>query len=361
MRASQKTPVRPTRLARLSPGAAMLIMLALLLLIAAGLALSPTREAGGAPDGGDASLYRQITARVAAGQNYYDAAAVEQRASGYPLKPFTAVRLPVLAEFTAMLGPTGADLALRLLAIAAVAGTAMRLAPLLRSPLREGTILLSAASAGAFVQTGMSVWHELWAGLLITLALACRSDRRWRLSVALGLAAARVRELAFPFLLVMAAAAWVKGGRREARAWSVAALIVLAALAIHMRAVSTIALASDVTSPGWLALGGWLFDLPLARQSLLFGLPAWAVAIATPLALLGWCAWPGGYAARASALLILWMTCFLFMGRPDNAYWGFLFAPLLPVGLALAPAALRDLAGAALAGRLGAIAAPTAR
>jgi len=39
MRASQKTPVRPTRLARLSPGAAMLIMLALLLLIAAGLGI----------------------------------------------------------------------------------------------------------------------------------------------------------------------------------------------------------------------------------------------------------------------------------------------------------------------------------
>lgn len=329
----------------------MLALLALLFLIAAGLALPPTRDAGGAPHGGDAALYRQITARVAAGENYYDAAAVEQRASFYPLKPFTAVRLPVLAEFTAMVSPTGADLLLRLLAVAAAGGTAMRLAPRLRPPLREMTILLSAASAGAFVQTGMAVWHELWAGLLITLALAWRTDRRWRLSVALGLAAALVRELALPFLLVMAAAAWLERGRREARAWIVAALIVLGVLMLHRQAVSTVALAGDVTSPGWLAFGGWRFDLALARQSLLIWLPAWVAAIATPLALLGWCAWTGGYAARVAGLLILWMICFLVMGRPDNAYWGFLFAPLLPVGLALAPAALRDLVGAARAGR----------
>jgi hypothetical protein len=323
------------------------VLLALLLLISVGLTLPPASAPGGAPVGGDAALYRQVAARVASGENYYRAAAIEHRASGYPLKPFTAVRPPLLAEMAASLGPNGADLLLRLLAVAAAAGTAIRLAPQLRPPFREIAILLSAAAASAFVQAGMWVWHEIWAGLLCTLALACRSERRWRLSVALGLAAALLRELAFPFLLVMAGTGWANGARREAQAWIAAAAIVILFLVAHMTAVRAIALPGDVTSPGWLTFGGWRFDLALARQSLLIGLPAWMVAIATPLALLGWYAWPGAYALRVAAMLGLWMAAFLIVGRADNSYWGFLFAPLLPVGLALAPAALRDLIHAA--------------
>ena len=78
-------------------------------------------------------------------------------------------------------------------------------------------------------------------------------------------------------------------------------------------------------------------------------MPAWVAAVATPLALLGWAAWSDGYAKRVACMLGLWLAAFLLIGRPDNAYWGFLFAPILPVGLALAPAALRDLFNAALA------------
>jgi len=336
-----------TRLADLSPRAALGVLLALLMLIGIGLALPPTSEPGGSPSGGDAALYRQVAARVASGQNYYQAAAAEHRASGYPLKPFTAVRPPLLAELGALFGPSGADLLLRLLAVAAAVGTAMRLAPQLRPPFREIAILLSAAAAGAFVQAGMWVWHEMWAGLLCTLALACRTEHRWRLSVALGLAAALMRELAFPFLLVMTGTAWTSGARREARAWTAAAALAIVLLVAHMAAVASIALPGDVTSPGWLVFGGWRFDLALARQSLMINLPPPVVAVATPLALLGWCAWPGAYALRTAALLGLWLAAFLVVGRADNSYWGFLLAPLLPVGLALAPAALRDLAEAA--------------
>lgn len=343
----------PTRLARLSPRAAMGVMIALLLLIAAGLFYPPTGEPGGAPEGGDAILYRQIAGRVATGQDYYSAAAAEHRASGYPLKPFTAVRQPLLAEAMAAIGPAGADLVLRLLMVGAAAATAWRLVPQLRAPHREAAILLSATSAGAIVQSGMWVWHEIWAGLFIALALALRTERRWVPSVALGLTAALVRELAFPFLLVMAGAAWLEGNRRETRAWAAAAAVALGALAVHGMAATAIALPGDVTSPGWMAFGGWRFDLALARQSsLLMALPPWVSAIATPLALLGWCGWRGCYGGRVAATIGLWMAAFLALGRPDNAYWGFLFAPLLPVGLALAPAAVRDLVRAS-ASRLG--------
>ena len=337
-------PIVPTRLAALSPAAAIGVLFALLLLIGAGLTLPPNPNPGGAPGGGDAQLYRQISARVAQGQNYYQAAAVEHRASNYPLKPANAVRTPIVAEITATLGEAGADMLLRLLTIAAIAATVMRLAPQLRAPYREAAILLSATSATAFVQAGMSVWHEVWAGLLITLALACRTERRWFASVGLGLAAALIRELAFPFLLVMAATAWTSGARREAQAWLAASAIAIISLAAHMAAVWALTLPGDVASPGWMAFGGWRFDLALARQSsLIMVLPPWAAAVTTPLALLGWCAWRSPYALRTAALLMWWMGAFLVLGRPDNSYWGFLFAPLLPVGLAMAPDALRDL------------------
>jgi hypothetical protein len=339
-----RPPLFQTRLAHVSPGIALGLLLALLLVIGAGLLMPPSLPPAGGAGAGDATLYRRVAARVAAGQPYYPAAAAEQRGGGYPLKPFTAVRQPLLAEIAGNVGPTGAEWLLRLLAVAAAAATVMRLAPLLKAPFRECAILLSATSAGMFVQPGMWVWHEIWAGLLIALALACRTQRHWLFSVAIGLAAALVREFAFPFLIVMAAAAWTDGSRREAWAWIVAAAVAVTALALHMLHVGAVALPSDVTSPGWLAFGGWRFDLALARQSsLLLVLPPWVTTVVTPLALLGWCAWRSAYALRTAAILVLWMVAFLFVGRPDNVYWGFLLAPLLPVGLALAPAALRDL------------------
>jgi hypothetical protein len=179
---------------------------------------------------------------------------------------------------------------------------------------------------------------------LVALALACRSDKHWTASVALGLMAALVRELAFPFLVVMAVAALATGRKREGVAWTGAAAIVLAVLSIHWIAATRLAVPGDVTSPGWLALGGWRFDLALARQSsLLIALPGWAAAVVTPLALIGWAARADGYAARTTAVLGLWLGIFLLLGRPDNAYWGFLFAPILPIGLAFAPAAIHDL------------------
>lgn len=353
------TPRIPTRLAKLSPGTALGVLLTLLVLIAAGLALTPTTNPTGSPEGGDASLYRQITARVARGDGYYHAVAIEHRASFYPLKPYTAVRPPVLTAIMSRIGPTAADLLLRLLAIAAAAATVIRLVPDLRAPFREAAILLAATSAGAFVQAGMWVWHEVWAGLLITLALACRTDKHWAASLVLALTAALIRELAFPFLIVMAGAAWLDGRKREAYAWVGACAITLTALAFHWSMVAAIAQASDVTSPGWAALGGWRFDLTLARQSsLLIALPAWVAALVVPFALLGWIAKTGGYALRTAAILCLWLGAFLILGRPDNAYWGFLFAPILPIGLAFAPSALADMIRVIRAGRQ--ISAPSA-
>ena len=47
-------------------------------------------------------LYRAIDARVAAGENYYEAAAEEHREFGIPTSPFVTIRTPVLAWTSAL-------------------------------------------------------------------------------------------------------------------------------------------------------------------------------------------------------------------------------------------------------------------
>jgi hypothetical protein len=340
-----------SRFAGFTRAGAVAALLALLVLIGWGLAHPPT-EPSGQPGAGDAALYRAVAVRVADGETYHQAAATEQRLRGYPLRPFTAMRPPALARIGALLGPQAADLLLVVLALAAAAATGMRLFGSLPSPVREAAVFLGATGVGLVATPGMWVWHELWAGLLVALALSCRSDKHWGWAVAFGLAAALIRELALPFLPIMAGMAALSGRRREAAAWSAAALVAVSALAWHALLVGQVARSGDPVSPGWLALGGWSFDLVLARHcALLLALPAWVTAVALPLALLGWAGWRNAYAVRVTAMLAVWLGAFLVMGRPDNDYWGFLLAPLLPIGLALAPAAVRDLLAAAGAGQ----------
>ena len=75
--------------------------------------------------------------------------------------------------------------------------------------------------------------HEVWAGLLISLSLALRRPERFGLAVAAGLAAVLIRELAAPYLVVMAVTALAGRHWREAAAWALALLLFAAALAFH--------------------------------------------------------------------------------------------------------------------------------
>ena len=209
----------PSRFIALSPNAARGLLSAMFLLIACGIVAAPTRLPSGQPGAGDAALYRAVARRVAEGESYYHAAATEQRHRDFPLRPFTTMRPALLAEIGALLGPWRTDQLLRVLAIVTAVAVGIRLFVCLLSPMREVAILLAIISIAGLAAPDMWVWHEIWAGLLVALALACRSDRRWGAAVALGLTAALIRELAMPFLPIMAGAAWVAGKRREAAAW----------------------------------------------------------------------------------------------------------------------------------------------
>jgi hypothetical protein len=62
------------------------------------------------------------------------------------------------------------------------------------------------------------------------------------------------------------------------------------------------------------------------------------------LSLLGLVAWRGTAAVRAAITVLAFAAAFMIIGtRPHNAYWGLLYAPLLPLGLVWVPDAVRDL------------------
>lgn len=350
---SVSSPVRigRTRFAGLPRWPARVLLL-LLLLVGIGLALDPGAPGPltAKPGQSDADLYRAIDARIQAGQDYYHAAAAEQRVRGYPLKPFVTMRLPTRSWVQqAPGGETGTLILLWTIALFAIGAMLRRL--------RRDAVprslwmlcgLLLAFTASALVQTGLLMWHEIWAGYLITLSLACRSPRLWWPSVLLGLAALLFRELALPYLVAMAGMALIERRRGEAIGWAIAILIGIAALLLHAHAVHAVLLPGDHASPGWSRFGGWRFDMTVLRDpSLLRLLPQPFGSLLVPLTLLGWAAWRSPYAARYALTLAMWLLAFLVIGRPENFYWGMMIAPLLLVGLPLALPALRDLIRAA--------------
>jgi hypothetical protein len=338
------------RFARLPPWAAAAILAAVAGLIALGLALPPSKplHPHHQQGGDDVAFYKGVVARVRAGQPYEAAAVAQLRAVGGPLRPFLVVRPPLLAMGLARLPDTRtADRLLALLSGGAILAWAVRFLRLGWSPLAVagGALVVFTGVAASMVSDNIGLSHEAWAGLLITASLALRDERRWGAAVALGLLAALIRELAMPYLLVMALVALAERRRTEAAAFALALAVSLAALGWHAHVVSALTSVHDQTSPGWLKFGGWPFVMAAAKWELLVIVGgAVAGAVLVPLALVGAVGRRDGLGLRLTLILVGYTAGFMAIGRPENSYWGLLTVPLLSVGLCLAPTALVDLA-----------------
>ncbi len=295
----------------------------------------------------DVGFYNRVIDRVRHGQPYEQAAIVEQRASGYPVRPFIAIRPPLLAYILAALpNEKIADLLLAALAAAVIAAWSFRLKDVLPNViwLAGVPLIIFTGVEASMTLESMSRLHETWAGLLIALSLAVRTDRRFGLAVALGLLAALIRELAMPYLLVMAVAALIERRRGEALAFAAALVIAIAALIWHGLAASALLTAHDPVSPGWLALGGWPFVVATARWNFIALRTGPVVAsILLSLALLGAAGLKNGLGIRLFALLAGYAAAFVFIGRPENYYWGLITAPVLSVALCFSARAVDDL------------------
>ena len=311
------------------PMAARLLLSALVLLIAYGFWLEvppPTDESSPsnfAADKGDVALYRAVVLRMEAGEGFYAANGDEQHQRGYPTRPFLTWRLAMLAWIQALMA-----------------------AGLSRAGVVSGVMLLYSSLILVFPLPTLYM-HEAWAATLMALALPLQR-RAWRLGVLCGLAALAFRELALPFVLVMAFCAYREGHRREAAWWGAGLLAFAIALAFHAWAVSEHLGPEARPGGGWLALGGWTFVLASSQWNvLLVAANGWLTPVWLPLALLGAAARRDPLGQRL--LLTVWgySLAFLFIGRSNNGYWGILFAPLVAVSLTFAPAALGALVAAA--------------
>ena len=90
--------------------------------------------------------------------------------------------------------------------------------------------------------------------------------------------------------------------------------------------------------------GGWPFVVKTARAHVvLLASPSWVAGLLFPFLLLGLAGWSSQIGTRVALTVGMYTIAFLFAGRLYHAYWGLLYAPLLPLGLIFAPRALGDL------------------
>lgn len=343
----------PTRFAVLNRGGARIALailgLFLLLSLTALVTVGPPPVSGDpakrADDQSDVVLYESIVAGVAHGGGYYAVTADALRAGNYPLRPFVTFRLPGLAMVQAHL-PRLAILALLYALVAsvfAVWGMKLRAGMTRWPPVAIGLTLL-AGGLMAFVQSDLWAFHEIWAGLLIALALGIRRKGRWIEAVAIGLLAMLIRETAALFAIVMLATAWFEGQKREAIGWGVALACLAVALGLHAHAVGQVTNAADPASPGWAGLHGYgFFAKAMVLSTALQLFPMALGVLLFTLALFGWAAWKDQAAGRVFLTLAGYGLALALFARPDTFYWALMVAPLSLIGLAFVPDALRDL------------------
>lgn len=326
------------------PARRLLPILAALLLAVLGL-LTGAQHERAAPTSGptDLGLYAYAVRAADHPSTWYAQVIAEQRREGYQLKPFVAVRPPALSFLLAALKTEALRrLAVGALALASLVAWWIRLGREDVRPLpRAFDLIALATGALAAISPQASYMHEVWAGLLISLSLALRRPERFGFAVAAGLAAALIRELAAPYLVVMALTAIAGRHRREAAAWTMALVLFAAALAFHAQMVDALVLPSDHAGASWLKLSGWPFVLHAAQWNAVLAVsPAWLTALLVPAALAGAATWTTSLGRRLAATLVTYALAFAVIGRPENFYWGLVFAPLLPLGFVRACRAL---------------------
>lgn len=290
----------------------------------------------------DQALYAHIADRMRAGDGYYQAAADEHRASGYPLKPFVTVRLPTLAMLHVMLGQTVMRVLAGILAIFTAYAWYKRFkqdAPNI-SP-RIGTMLIFIGMVPLFWPKWLYT-HDVWAGALVALGIALyRPQKPWA-ALALLFAALFIRETVLPIILLAGAFALFQKRWREVAFIAVGCGIFTIVLFLHAQAVTAIVKPDDLASPGWVKAGGvatWL--LFLQETSFLRNIPAITPIIA-PLAIFGFLGWRNNIGLFLFFIHMGYAILFMAIGRADNFYWGFLVTPTLLVGLAFIPRLIAD-------------------
>jgi len=301
----------------------------------------------------DLQLYRDVTAAVARGDNYYTAAKPQLIKHGFPVRSTFNWRLPTYAWLFSLLpGPWAIQGLLVLLAAAGLT---------LHFHADQTALDLTAAAVSSFLLIGVVKWsvdglafytQELWAAMLILIssgALA-RKEPAWRcLAIGAGIAALLFRELALPYCLWAGLFAAYHRRWKEAAAWSGGIALFFVFLYWHSRQVAAQLTAEELSSAAggivnWLRFGGLDFVLLCTRlNAFFFAAPGPLLFLYLLFSLLGLACIRDERLLLQGFVAASYLAGFSFIGMSVNFYWGLLFAPLLPAGIVAAPAVLSTL------------------
>jgi hypothetical protein len=293
---------------------------------------------------GDVALYNAEIQRIRSGEGYYEAAAAELRARGYPTASVFNWRTPLPMWLIAHLPESGGKVLIGILAILLMVCGARLMAR--ERGLAQGAlcgILLFGAVMPVFL-ADLYAMPVLWSGVLIGLSVCAYGHGRWGWGVMTGIAALFCRDLAGPYCL--ASAVWAVWRRRwgEALTWLIGLAAYGVFFALHARMVGMHMRPGDMAhEQGWLRLGGLPFVISLVQvNAYLLVSPQWLSALYLPAALLGLAAWPSSLGRRVTGAACLYLFVFAIVGQPFNQYWGALMTPLLCFGAARCPWAIKQ-------------------
>ncbi len=339
--------------ARLSSRQARAVLIALVLLIGLGLWKSPkplplcdVREENARS--GDVFLYMSEIQRIHAGENYYQVAAEELVAHGYPTASIFNWRTPLPMWLIGKLPDPllgrllliAAGIAMLLMAFEAAAREqpnvyrlAMPLAMLLAMP------LLPCFRGNVFVLT------EVWAGIVMALSLCAYGVNLRFLGATMALAALFLRELALPYCVLGLGLALWERRPKESLVYIVGLIGWAVFFGLHCWTVSHfITAAAEAHRQGWVRFGGLTFVIAVTQMnSCLVLLPVWVTVVFFALAMLGLAGWQTAWGLRIALTACMYVVAFAIVGQEFNRYWGLLIAPLFCFGIVRAPAALGDL------------------
>ncbi len=339
-----------SRFEKTSPPVAFFIVVVLVVLIALSTAIPPTPQAllsysSHKDHMTDPVLYRHIIDGIKAGGNYYDVMAHAHRLSSYPLHPVYTVRLPTLAWLFAFLPAAVMNGFYIALMIAIVLSWYVRLRSL------SGTLFAVIAGTALIILSCdfmttpvIKMFHDSWAGLFMALALGLWRPDSFVPSILCAFAAVIIRESALPFLLMMACLAAYEKRWSEVYGWLAALLLFAGLYWLHANAVQSVALPSDLHSPGWSSRGGPSLLISILRGVTPFiFLPQAAGGAVAVLCLFGWLSWPSAVGLRVSGMLLGYAMMVMIFARPNQSYWITMLEPLFLAGLAFVPMAVGDL------------------
>lgn len=338
---------KSTRFAGMKPWTARIIIIAFLGIIVYGVLCCQSIIPGiDANKGADLRLYRRIVERIQSGESYYQAAYSEFRIRGYPTNSVFNWRMPLLAWIMGQFSNIKLCQLIAIILSLVTLAIWISVVQIFDSfyKMLAGSLLLLGWPLYSFIPDVFLV-HEFWAGAFITLSLAAYAKGWRRASSLFGLMALFVRELAFPYVIIMLILSFYEKQHSEALIWLSGIIAFLLMMVIHIVYIKHIIMNNNLIQyESWIALGGWQFVLNTAHtHPYLLLLPIWFTAMILPMAILGLIGWKDPLFLRISATICVYVVIFAFIGQPFNQLWGLMYVNILLLGLLNVFHSMRDL------------------